>query len=210
MNKKRRLFMLSGGLGVAALLSGCVTKLFDDKYYFEAVSSILISQDHKKIVVIGKEYHYIFDAPDVLVSTLSSSYHKYMKGYLDQFRVDKSEAISGQYLLTLGKEATEQEKAEAITLGFVKSGGELIFSGNLNGIRYSSGGIQANVETQRLNKTYKVFVSVEPSSGKKAAKLLLTPVAVAATGALLIVGIPVGLLAGVSMCFNAQHGCFGK
>lgn len=205
MNSERRFFLLSGGLGVAAILSGCTARLFADHQYTETVSSVLISQDNKKIAVIGNEYHYVFDAPDVLIRTLTSSFHRSVKGdFSTRFFVNSSGAISGNYYLTLGKNAPEQEKDEAIAVGFVKlSRGDLAFSGTLSGIRYSSGGIQASVNSQRLNRVYKINVVAEQTAGEKAAKSLLTPVTVTADGLLVIAMIPLFsayVLATILMC----------
>lgn len=193
-NKERRLFLLSGGLGVAAILSGCTARLYANTQYTETISSILISQDNKKIVVIGMSYHYVFDAPDVLIRTLTSSFHKSVKGDLSGFTIDSSNAITGDYLLKIEKEASEQEKLEAIAVGFVKSGEDLIFNGKLNGFRYSAGGIiggmRESKDSLRLNKIYTVKIFTKQSTGEKVEKLLLTPVTVAADGVLLIGMIP--------------------
>ena len=215
MNKIRRHLLLSGILGAASILSGCTLKLFSDKQYKVHVSSILISQDNKNIVVVDKEYHYIFDAPDVLTRTLTSPYHKFVKGSLGSFHVDGSGAITGSYLLSIGKDAPEKVKADGIAVGFVYAGENLIYGGKLSGYRYSSGGIQAKVDSQRLNKTYIVDITAEQSTLEKSAKSLLTPITVAADGVLLIGGIYLmsaywlGLLAGClfqddPMCRNSH------
>jgi len=49
---------------VSLLLSGCFTpKLYKDSNYREQVSGLVITEDGKKLVVLGTDYRYIFDLP---------------------------------------------------------------------------------------------------------------------------------------------------
>ncbi|MCX7067514.1 MAG: hypothetical protein NTW85_07470 [Methylococcales bacterium] len=209
MNKKRRLFILSGAVGITGLLTGCLTKsLFkddrkDDRYE-EIVSSVLISEDSKKIVFIGKNHHYIFDAPPIVVKTLTANFHKSVSALLGEFHVDGERIVKGELTLSLSMKAPEQDKLSALEMGYIK--GATVdtehcceYKVNLTGVRYESNGIQPTLVSQKLNKTYNVYVIAESwqSSGEKAAKVakkvLLTPITVAIDG-LLVIGLGIPLL----------------
>ncbi|MFI3218923.1 MAG: hypothetical protein QX189_07360 [Methylococcales bacterium] len=202
MNKARRLFILSGAVGITALLTGCevgrVTKsLFKDvsHSYAEAVSSVLISEDRKTIVFIGKNYHYIFDAPSILVKTLTANFHKNVSALHGGFHVDNEGIVKGGLTLSLNIKAPEQDKLSALEMGYTKRivpnvGYFCEYEVNLTGVRYKSNGIEPTLVSQKLNKTYVFNVIAEQSSGEKAAKASLTPITVAIDGVLLIAKIP--------------------
>ena len=192
MDRLRRLILLSGVMGAAGLLTGCLTNaLFKNEEYTEDVSSVLISQDGETLVVIGKEHHYVFEAPRVIVQTLRSSFHASVVGAFGRFSVDSDGQTSGQYRLLLRKSAGEQDRADALAVGYESSeDGQLSFSGELRGVRYSAGGVRLPATAEKLNNTYRVLISAEQSTAKKAAKSLLTPITVAVDGALLIAGVP--------------------
>ena len=64
MNKYCRVFLTWAAL-LSLGMTGCVThelreKIRNDASYTEEVSSVLMSEDGKKLVFIGDRYHYIF------------------------------------------------------------------------------------------------------------------------------------------------------
>lgn len=193
VNKSRRHFLLTATAGMVVLGSGCsmTQQLFADRIYEEQVSSILISADGKKLVFIGQDYHYIFDAPDVIVRTLRASYHKDITAELRNFHVRANGEVSGLVQLKLDNKAPEADTAAARLDGYTTaSTGDLQNEVKLQGIRYRSGGIAPNGAASALNKTYTVSVSEEQTAGQKAARSLLTPVTVTADGLLMLVTVP--------------------
>jgi len=216
MNHERRLLILFGAVGITGILTGCVTEsLFKDDRYGEELSSVLISEDSKKIVFIGKNYHYIFDAPPILVKTLTASFHKSVSALLSNFHVDGEGNVKGDVTLTLSIKAPDQDKLAAMELGYRK--GTILNSGyyceyrvTLTGIRYKSNGIQPQLVSQKLNRTYNVNVIAEQSAGEKAAKALLTPITVAIDGALLIGAIPLVLVGAIAITTVVTVECHDK
>jgi len=191
MDRLRRLILISGAMGAAGLLTGCTRALFKNREYSEDISSVLISQDGKKLVAIGKQHHYIFDAPRAIVQTLRASFHPFVSGAFGKFYVDSDGQISGRYRLALSSFALEQDRADAIAAGYKPTeDGHLAFDGELKGVRYSAGDVRLPATAEKLNQTYRVLISAEQSTAMKAAKSLLTPITVAVDGALFIVAIP--------------------
>lgn len=198
--KRRALLGLTGALGIASALPGCITRsLFEEHRYSESISSILISEDGSKLVVVGDSHHYIFDAPEILVKSLKSDFHRSVAATIQAFSVDGTGKTRGKVMLTIGVKAAEQDKLAALEAGYRKftysdQRYACEYEVDLVGMRYRSNGIQPSLASQRLNKTYTVSVVAEQSSGEKAARALLTPVTVAADGVLLIGAIPLLLL----------------
>jgi hypothetical protein len=87
---KRREF-IENSVGLTSLLAVWVDALADDaSKYTEHISSVLISQDEKKLVVVTRNFHYIFLAQPTLVKTLKSSFHPYVSGRFSDFRVSSN------------------------------------------------------------------------------------------------------------------------
>ena len=208
MNETRRLILFSGGIGVAAFLSGCLTpKLYEHNRYTENVSSILISQDKKKVAVIGKDYHYLFNTPDVVVRTLGSSFYKEVDGGFEGFYVKSTGKVHGNYTLTVNARATELEKNEARAAGYEdRDNGTLQYRGTLVGDRYSSGGVEATLASQRLNNTYNIRVEAEQTTGEIIGKTVVSPITLAADGLLVVAAVPLFTFIVVA-CIYQEDGC---
>ena len=206
MNKYRRVFLI-----LAALLSlgmaGCVTPALNkmikkDTSYAEEVTSVLISEDEKKMVFIGDRYHYIFNAHDVLSSSLKSSFQKslyfFFEGFWadkNGFWVDKNNDTFGKITITLSESASQDDKEEAIELGYNERSEDppyLVLL--LKGKRYRSGGVATDGVKYKLNYS-NVTVVLEPrSSLNKAALTALIPITVLIDGVIVIVLAPFALL----------------
>jgi hypothetical protein len=198
MDRLRRQIIVSGMMGAAGLLTGCLTtKLFEQERYSEDISSVLISQDGKKLVVIGRQHHYVFEAPQGILQTLRSPFHKSVAASFGRFGVAADGRTTGQYGLFVGKDAPNQDQADALAAGYKpdKDDGFLSLRGKLKGIRYNAGNVDIPSVAQKLNRTYRVDITVDPSAVSTAAKVLLTPITVAADGVLILAGIPLLVIA---------------
>lgn len=194
----RRLFLCASALPLLGL-GGCATKALykkisekEHKDYKEPVSQILVSSDGKKIVVLGETYHYIFDTPPKLIEVLDSPLHPKLSAVMRQFDVTPNGDINGSFFLLLPKDATDEDEQLAQSYGFKKSNGERTSQNfELNGKRYSAKGftMPATGQTKKFNQPYSVRVREELPTGGKAALALLTPVTVAADGALVLLGV---------------------
>jgi len=189
---QRREFLLVGAMIASKVLSGCTTKkLFADRRYRETVSSVLISNDGKTLVILGEKNHYIFENQTDLINILRAPFHPFVTALLSDFHVTNDEVISGNYYLTINNKASEQVKADAIAAGFKRTKlDQISLSGKMQGKRYSAKKFTTNKTHQTLNKQYVVNISEEQSSGEKASKALLTPITVTADGVLTLITIP--------------------
>ena len=200
----RRLFLICGATAACVTLSACITpKLFNDKEYTEHISSFMITADGRKLVVLGERYHYIFDMPDKLLPVLKSGYRKTLNSSFYSFHVNDS-AVTGRYDLTLPKSASVGDKQQAIADGFeAGSFGDLGFSGEIQGTRYSAADFEQKLTAQPLNKNYTVEVTETLSPVDKGVRMLATPVTVAADGVLMLGGV---LLLPVVLISISRHG----
>lgn len=217
MNRKRRHLLAMSVAGIAGLMNGCVTSaLFKTSAYTERVSSVLISEDNTKLVVIGQNYHYIFEAPKVLVKTLQARFHKNVSAEIGSFGVDANGKVSGVLTLVLDGRASEQDRQDALALGYTskllksdsKYASEYRFE--LTGARYKAGGVEPKLIAQKLNTTYSVYVTVAPSAFEQAGKVLLTPVTVGIDGILIIGSIPLILIGVATITTTVAAMCHDK
>jgi len=226
MTNLRRLFLSVAILATLLFLSGCTTPTIEaGHHYSENVSSILISQDKQKIVFIGKTYHYIFDAPAGIVTTLEQPFHAKVSGTLSNFHVDNQGAVNGLYSLQLGGNPDQREIHDAIAAGYQPdASGQLSLAGKISGTRYQEdtslvGAINASrnkkdqpVEktavSENLNKSYAITVTYDPSSGEKKFDKLISPIIVTSDGLYLLFNVflaPVVIPMAIS---NVSATCF--
>lgn len=177
------------------LLSACATS-YSTMTYKESFSSILISEDQKKIVILGEKFHYVFDVPERLPEFLSSPLRPSLSARFSHVSVEEDGHIEGYLNLFLPfdyRKATEEQKALAGKLGMtvVKS---LVYSAeemHLKGQRFLAN--QATVPTGTstpLNRTYIAEIYESPTKAEVYARLNPSPVQRAADGALLLLAIP--------------------
>ena len=205
MTKATRLLLC---FGLTILLCGCVTEWLwkgsiRQETYQERVSSVLISQDGKTLAVIGKDHHYLFEAPPVITRTLSSDYQKFTTAAFGTFSVavvwDGSEAIMGVYSLHIDSSATEEARTSAKSAGFAEdTEGRLTAEGALYGVRYSAGNVNLDSSAHRLMREYYVDVSA-PSRDDRTIKILLTPLAVLADGVIMMGMVVMHSIGGVNL-----------
>lgn len=202
MNRFRREFLIWTAL-LSLGVTGCVThelreKTRNDSSYTEDVTSVLISEDGKKLVFIGNDYHYIFDAPVGLSRSFHSSLRKSLFFKFREFRVDNNDRITGKLTISLDESASQEDKGEALKLGYDKRSVSPALELSLQGKRYKSGGVDTDTVRYKLNYNYKVTVLEERSFLEKAALTAATPIAILADGVLVILGVPLIILLQVS------------
>ncbi|MBC3881920.1 hypothetical protein H8K35_10470 [Undibacterium sp. LX40W] len=177
-------------LGIASTiaLTGCATDSLKAVYEDtnEKITSVLISQDAKKLVVIGAKYHYVFDNVSALSAVLNSSFRPKLNGDFESFEVDRNNHITGGYRLTISSPLSDEQTAEAIKLGFALRDNSYVFKGRVAGTRFSRNEIKIPGNDSKLNREYAIqirehvgFRQPEPS-----------PLTQLASGAVLIVAIP--------------------
>ncbi|MDR6497879.1 hypothetical protein ACPUER_31665 [Burkholderia sp. DN3021] len=187
---RRRL--LAAGLAASSLaLSGCFTpKLYKDDTYSENVSGFLITEDGKKLVVLGTRYHYIFDLPAQLRPVLQSGYRKSLRTTFAGFHASGG-SVTGHYRIVLPKDASDDDRQAAAADGFTPASAGLALEGDIDGKRYSTDGFAAKDQAaaQPFNRPYSVFIRESPSVVGMGLRILATPITVAADGVLVLGGI---------------------
>jgi len=181
---------LKGALSSFSLLavSGCLTaKLYAPRTYDETALSFLVTEDGSHLVVLGEKYHYIFyNVSPLLKQILLSPLHlrTVVVAYLANFEVSGNNVVTGDYTLSLSDQASNEQRNSAIDAGFVPP--DVTLSGHLKGVRYSAEGFRSTGQTQEFAHRYGATVREQRST---TAKVLLTPVTVAADGALILGGL---------------------
>ncbi|HGO6078873.1 5-formyltetrahydrofolate cyclo-ligase [Burkholderia cenocepacia] len=205
---KRRTFLALPAVAASGMLAGCSSadlgpvthRLMKDPEYRETLSAFLISADGKKLVVIGKQYHYIFDVPPALAVNLTAPYRPKLYTDFDDFETH-GDTISGRYVLRLAREDAppgSELRERALADGFKDQRHQLTDSGTISGKRYQPNDVTPSSLPQAFNHEYDVKVIERPSVLGKGAKLALSPITMAADGALGLLGLalfPIALTA---------------
>jgi hypothetical protein len=204
----KKLLLLSVTLCFALLTqTGCVTSsLYKDSVeahrdFIEEVNSFLITADGKQLIVVGKQYHYIFAADDeTLKFILTWAEKKRVKASFENFVINSNQAVSGMYTLAVdtGQSLTAESNQLLVSKGFVNNTVQktLVYHGALHGVRYLADKFVLPA-TMQLNQKYSITMREDyPSASSVLGRILLTPLAMAADGLLLVGGIPVFLLSG--------------
>lgn len=185
---KRRTFLTTTSLVACAGFSGCTAMLFKDGEYRETIDRFLVTDDGKKLVVLGKQYHYILDMPAHLDVVLAAPYRKWVTASLYHF-VAKGDKINGEFGLHIGdarKRMTADDYQRALADGFTEHYTDLVLEGSVSGTRYRTDGFKLDQGSSAFNKPYEVDVTDVITPAGTAARLLVTPVTLAVDGVLMI------------------------
>ncbi len=159
--------------------------------YSETISSVLVSEDGKRIAAIGSNHHYIFDAPDVLVRALRSPVHPQLTATFAAFHLDPQGVVTGDWLLTLAPDATPAQQQQAQAVGLARGADDAWSAGGrLKGRRYTGWTYTLRGPQDKLNKAYEVEITSDASAGDTAVDAAATPIRVAADGIQLIYWAP--------------------
>lgn len=193
-------------VAASGVLAGCTNfgpvtnHVMKDPEYRETLSAFLISADGKKLVVLGTRYHYIFDVPPALAVNLTAPYRPKLYTDFDDFETH-GDTITGRYVLQLSREdapAGSELRERALADGFKDRGYELTESGTISGKRYQPNDVTPSSIPQAFNHAYNVKVIERPSVLGQGAKLALSPITMAADGAIGLLGLalfPIALTA---------------
>ncbi len=177
-------------LTIAFIVASCATTT----HYTEQFSSVMVSSDHRKFVVLGEKYHYIFDMPRILDQSLSSEFRHHLScEFIREFSVSERGKTFGYFRLQLTDDATQEEIKEAKGLGYqVTKDGLVYFSETATGKRYRP---KAPVEAAqtKLNQPYRVLVA--DSQAASDALIMLSPIFVTAGGVVVLANPEILLLA---------------
>lgn len=207
---KRRTFLALPAVAASGMLAGCsdfgpVTKQWmKDSKYDETLSTFLITADGKQLVVLGTKYHYIFEMPPSLATVLKAPYRPKLRTAFYEFEAH-GDRITGSYSTRLsyadapkGSEMRERALAD----GFKEASGSLEEEGTISGKRYLPNEVTPSSVPQAFNRPYQVTVTEKLSAVGHGAKLALSPITMAADGALGLLGLalfPIALTAFIVM-----------
>lgn len=202
---RRKFLSTSGAIILLSGMVGCSSTTEPSARampYKETINSVLISSDGKTLVVLGQDYHYIFDLPASLLKTLQGSFHPYVQATISRFTVNASNEVIGNVLLRLG-DTPEDAKTAALQAGFVERNGNTLLSLQMHGRRYKASQVEVQPQYQ-LNRAYIVNVDVAPH----VQETHISPVQIAA-GVIVIPGIILFAAAVFTNCLltGQLHNC---
>jgi hypothetical protein len=151
----------------------------------EIVSSVLITADGTRLVVMTSHFHYIFEIPAPLLAALKGSFHPYVQATFSEFHVDIPGATSGTVSLSVSS-APDEAVASAIAAGFTKTPGGAVFATTLHGYRYTAGDIKVTAQ-YKLNKTYEIQVEDDLQNYSKPSPIVMAAGYLTIYGILLVV-----------------------
>lgn len=156
--------------------------------YVESVSTLLLSQDGRQLVVLGMRHHYVFDAPPELVALAAMPLKLWVQARISPFTVASDGTVKGSYVLVLPADLGQTQVSEAQSLGFIRVDGVgWAREGHLSGRRYVGGNtLRSDRVHETLPQTYRVTVVAEETLAQQVAERAVTPVSVTSAGVLLV------------------------
>lgn len=190
-----------GALLSISSLAGCASNTSRKREYTERISSVYLTGDAKQMVIIGVDYHYIFDAPPVIANTINSEFQPYVEASFGNFDVHSSHNIQGAFGLKLRDDAPDNLKDQALQAGYYRraSDGAIIAAGPIKGKRYSAPPNKDFGHTASLNRTHEIKVTDWSSTRGKSPS---SPVSKTAEGILVIGALPLILVVMVVMYYG--------
>lgn len=189
----RRQFLLTvNAVAVAMTATGCAQTMTAPRpapiqHYSETISSVLISQDRRHLVVIGDHYHYVFDTPAHFAELLASPLHEKVGATLSEFHVGREGDITGRFTLDMDGDLSQRDHDTAQALGFVQTDARhLVQYGEIRGRRFVGSALRADRQRSALNHPYTIEISAEEPLGSRVADRLSTPITVTSDGILLL------------------------
>jgi len=176
---------------------GCVTSSWmSDTYSKDTIRSFTVTGDGSELVVLGDNYHYFFPSSSGLLKILSWEGRALLEANLNHtFSADGDKVKGALYLSARVASLDAAQRAFLLKAGFreVEAQGMLYERVDLEGRRYSAAGVHVPDDVA-FARPYEVEIREVTPPGKYAAKLLATPVTVAADGALIVGGFAVLLV----------------
>jgi hypothetical protein len=187
---RRGLVFALATAGGGLLLGGCASAPAsrEPRRYTETITSVLASQDHRHLVAIGKDHHYVFDVPDTVARSLRSPARAQLNAVFTPFHVNDKGEITGDVTLQMPAGASAEAQHAADDIGLVaQADGSRAATLHLTGRRYSSWAYKHVDQTQeKLGHAYTIEVTTDETLDEVAIDKAVTPVRIAADGVQLI------------------------
>ncbi len=193
---------------IISLLTSCMThSIWKKPEYSEEIHQFYITEGGDNIVIIGKQYHYIFWADQGLKTILNWKYRNNLTPKFSKFSVqDDGIAISGNYSLAILSDKIPSEEKWLKNKGFKPdkyNQMELLYTGHLEGKRYRA--TEQISSIQEFVKPYKITISEEFSSLEKAPRIAVTPVVKTVDGVIVI-----GVVSAIAVLWCVTNKCSSK
>jgi hypothetical protein len=180
-------------LGCTKFLDTVVEETSHSRYQ-EDISSILITEDGKQLVILGNKYHYVLKAPPNLSEILRSPISKHVVAKIPPLLVTEDGKITGVLYLVMEDSVPSPIKEHATPFGFRPDGWRGMFSyeSRLEGVRYIEKQVLPPQPTIGLRQTYSITIEeFKPRNGEKSPlQLVLTPVTLTVDGVLMLGAVP--------------------
>lgn len=174
-------------------LNSCTKIIWEKTFYEDNFKKIMTTRDGKKIVIIGKKFHYVFDdKTGNIFKLLSWENRSKLKIEKYNIRVSQINKITASITIKTNIEKdqdynfNDEEKDFLRELGFININSDNNFfekNINIEGTRYfPKSGINYEANNSST-KEHKIKIEVD-SYLNKAKKIALTPVAIVADGVL--------------------------
>lgn len=177
---------------------GCVTSSWmSDTYSKDTIRSFTVTGDGSELVVLGDANHYFFPSSAALLKVLTWEGRALLEANLNHtFSADGDKVKGALYLSARVASLDAAQRAFLLKAGFreLENPQKTLYERiDLEGRRYSAVGVQVPDDVA-FARPYEVEIREVTPPGKYAAKLLATPVTVAADGALIVGGAAVLLV----------------
>ena len=163
-------------------ISACTNAraLLDTPSYTEKLSSLYMTEDGDSFVIFTDKYHYIFNMPATLSTSLNSDYARILSARFNEFHAAKDSSISGEVELMLPvSTATQQQLNSASNNNFTQTHKYWLTNKiNLHGMRYQSDGVNPALSEQQLNGNYIIKITEERTVGGYLLIIPKTPISI--------------------------------
>jgi hypothetical protein len=193
----RRTFLALPAIAAAGVLTGCsntfrvtpsATRVTG---YRDTLSAFLVTADGNRLVVLGKQCHYVFDLPRSFAVALAVPGQARPTIHVVAFETDRG-LTTADYWLQLSRDDAPPGSAlreRALASGFVGHGGALEAAGTIVGIAFQPNDVMPSSIPQVLGHPYDVEIS-ERSVVFGQSVLPRSPVRVTTDGAVSLAGAP--------------------
>lgn len=164
--------------------------------YRDTLSAFLVTADGKRLVVLGKQCHYVFDLPRAFAVALPAPGRASPGIHVVAFETDRG-LTTADYWLRLSRDDAPPGSAlrkRALATGFVDQGEALEAAGTIVGINFQPNAVMPSSIPQVPGHPYDVEIR-ERSVVFGQSVLPRSPVRMTADGAVTLAGAPLTLIA---------------
>lgn len=194
---KRRTFLALPAMVASGMLTGCsdtvrvTPSAMRVTGYRDTLSAFLVTADGKRLVVLGKQCHYVFDLPRVFAAALAAPGHASPNIHFVAFETDRG-LITADYWLRLAPDDAPPGSAlreRALATGFRAQGDALETAGTIAGMSFQPNDVTSSSIPQMPGHPYDVEIR-ERSVVFGQVGLPRSPVRMTADGRVSLAGAP--------------------